>query len=108
MKLYPESARAQLEFDKIKWLLHEKCQSEYAKSRANDLAIHTTKDSIEMQLKQSHEYKQLLQNAVYFPNDYVLNLSKELRLVQVEGAVLTGEQLVSFRKLVISIERIFR
>jgi DNA mismatch repair protein MutS2 len=108
MKLYPESAAVQLEFDKIKNLLHEKCRFEYAKSKAEDLRIHTRKEFIDRDLKQSHEFRQLLQNAIYFPNDYVLNLSKELRLLNIEGAVLAGEQLVSLRKLALSIESIFR
>jgi DNA mismatch repair protein MutS2 len=108
MKLYPESAAVQLEFDKIKSLLHERCRSEYAKSRAEALRIHTKKEFIDTELKQSHEYKQLIQNAIYFPNDYILNLSKELRLLSIEGAMLVGEQLVSLRKLAISMERIFR
>ena len=108
MKLYPESAAVQLEFDKIKNLLHDKCRSEYAKSKAADLRIHTRKDFIDRELKQSHEFKQLLQNGIYFPNDYILNLSRELKLLSIEGAVLNGEQLVAFRKLALSIESIFR
>jgi DNA mismatch repair protein MutS2 len=108
MKLYPESAVAQLEFDKIKDLLHHKCRSDYAKSKAADLRIHTKKDFIDRELKQSHEHKQLLQNGLYFPNDYVLNLSRELRLLNIQDAVLTGEQLLNLRKLAISIESIFR
>ncbi|HZI00317.1 MAG TPA: DNA mismatch repair protein MutS, partial [Flavisolibacter sp.] len=108
MKLYPESAAVQLEFDKIKALLHEKCRSEYAKEKALQLRIHTRKEFIETELKQTHEYRQLIQNAIYFPNDYVLNLAKELRLLQIEGAMLVGEQLVNFRKLASSMEKIFR
>lgn len=108
MKIYPESASVQLEFDKIKTLLHEKCRFEYARAKASDLRIHTRRDFIEIDLKQSHEFKQLLQNGIYFPNDYILNLSKELRLLQIEGALLSGEQLVAVRKLAISIESIFR
>jgi DNA mismatch repair protein MutS2 len=108
MKLYPESATVQLEFDKIKNLLNEKCRSEYAKEKASNLRIHTRKDYIDRELRQSFEYKQLIQNAIYFPNDYVLNLNKELRLLQIEGALLTGEQLISFRKLATSIEKLFR
>lgn len=108
MKVYPESAIVQLEFDKIKNLLHEKCRTEYAKSKAIDLRIHTKKEFIETELKQSHEYKQLVQNAIYFPNDYVLNLGKELRLLSIEGALLSGEQLVDIRKLAESMEKIFR
>lgn len=108
MKIYPESATVQLEFDKIKALLHEKCQSEYARIKAGDLRIHTRKDFIERELKQSHEFKQLVQNGIHFPNDYILNLSKELRLLQIEGAVLSGDQLIGIRKLAISMENIFR
>ena len=56
MKLYPDSAAVQLEFDKIKLLLTEKCRTEYAKSKASELRIHTRKEFIERELKQSHEY----------------------------------------------------
>jgi DNA mismatch repair protein MutS2 len=108
MKLYPESASVQLEFDKIKSLLHEKCRFEYSKSKADDLRIHTRKEFIDRELRQSHEFRQLLQNGIYFPNDYILNLSKEIRLLQIEGAVLAGEQLVALRKLAQTMESIFR
>src|SRR6478736_4608125 len=99
MKLYPESAGLQLEFDKIKTLLTEKCRTEFAKDKASSLRIHTKKEFIELQLKQSHEFKQLLQNAIHFPNDYILNLSRELRLLAIQGALLSGEELVLLRKL---------
>lgn len=108
MKLYPESASVQLEFDKIKSLLTEKCRTEYAKTKASELRIHTRKEYIDVELKQSHEYKQLLQNAIHFPNDYILNLSRELKLLGIQGSMLVGEELVSIRKLVVSMESIFR
>lgn len=108
MKLYPESATVQLEFDKIKSLLHEKCQSEYARTKASELRIHTKKEFIERELKQSYEYKQIIDNGVYFPNDYVLNLSRDLKLLSIPGAVMSGEQLVSIGKLATGIEKIFR
>ncbi|HEU4903801.1 MAG TPA: DNA mismatch repair protein MutS [Flavisolibacter sp.] len=108
MKVYPESALVQLEFDKIKDLVHQKCRTEYAKTKALELRIHTKKEFIERELKQTHEFKQLVQNAIYFPNDYVLNLHKELQLLNIEGALLNGEQLVDIRKLAESMEKIFR
>lgn len=108
MKLYPESASVQLEFDKIKSLLTEKCRTEYAKTKASELRIHTRKEYIDIELKQSHEYKQLLQNAIHFPNDYVLNLSREIKLLSIQGSMLVGEELVSIRKLALSMESIFR
>jgi DNA mismatch repair protein MutS2 len=66
MKLYPESASVQLEFDKIKKLLWDKCRSDYAKEKAGNLRIHTKKEFIEVELKQAHEYKQLLENSYLF------------------------------------------
>jgi DNA mismatch repair protein MutS2 len=108
MKIYPESATVQLEFDKIKSLLTEKCRTEYAKTKASDLRVHTRLEFIGRELKQSHEFRQLLQNSLYFPNDHVLNLARELKLLSIEGALLSGEQLVSIRKLAMSIESIFR
>ncbi|WP_132054617.1 endonuclease MutS2 [Pseudocnuella soli] len=108
MKLFPESAAVQLEFDKVKELLHAKCRSEYARNKSKELRIHTRKDFIERELKQTHQFRQLLQNGIYFPNDYILNLSKDLKLLGIPGAVLTGEQLVGLRKLVLSLEAIFR
>ncbi|MBC7947211.1 MAG: DNA mismatch repair protein MutS [Chitinophagaceae bacterium] len=108
MKLYPESAHLQLEFDKITALLADHCQTEHATEKARSLRIHTRKEFIDTELKQSHEYSQLIRNAIYFPNDYILNLSKELKLLAIPGAVLAGEQFLQLRKLAESIERIFR
>lgn len=108
MKLFPESALVQLEFDKIKELLVEHCKSEFAKRKAADLRIHTKKDFIQTELQQTHEYKFIQLTNQYFPNDYVLNLSKDLRLLAIPGAVLIGEQFVQIRKLAISIQSVFR
>lgn len=108
MKLYPESAAIQLEFNKIKELLSAYCQSNYALEKAGSLRIHTHKKFVETELQQSHEFKQLIQNSIYFPNDYVINLIKELKLLSIAGAVLQGEDLIQIRKLAESIEKIFR
>ena len=108
MKLFPESAGLQLEFDKIKTLLGVYCQTEYAKEKAADLRVHTRIEFVETELKQSHEYKQIISNSIYFPNDYILNLSKELKLLGIEGAVLTGEQFILLRKLAESMGKISR
>lgn len=108
MKFFPESALVQLEFDKVKALLAEHCRTAYAKEKAEDLRIHTRKEFIDLELQQSHEFKLLVQHGQYFPNDYILNLSKELRLLGIPGATLSGEQFVLIRKLAESLQSIFR
>lgn len=108
MKFFPENAATQLEFGKIKELLGNYCQSAYAKNKAENLRIHTRMGFAATELQQSHEYHQLLLNSIYFPNDHALNLSRELKLLSVPGAVLNEEELVLIRKLTESIEKIFR
>ena len=107
MKVYPESAAIQLEFDKIKSLLTAHCNSEYGKQKAEQLRIHTKKEYIELELQQSHEYKLLLQNAQYFPNDFTLNISREIKLLGIEGSTLSGEEFLHIRRLAENVERIF-
>jgi DNA mismatch repair protein MutS2 len=108
VKLYPESAYLQLEFSKVKDLLANYCQTDHATEKARQLRIHTRREFIEVELKQTHEYKQLVSNSINFPNDYILNLSKELKLLSVPGALLSGDQFLQLKKLAESIERIFR
>lgn len=108
MRLYPESALSQLEFDKIKSLLKEQCRTEYGKDIAAELRIHTRLDYIELALRQTYEFKALLQEGQYFPNDFVLNISKELTLLGIPGATLVGEQFIHVRKLAENIGNIFR
>ena len=89
-------------------MLLEHCETEYAKEKAKELPIHTSRELIEAELKQSYEYKQLLQSDIYFPNDHLLNLSRELKLLGIPGAVLSGEQFIQLRQLAESMEKIFR
>jgi DNA mismatch repair protein MutS2 len=108
MKLFPESAATQLEFDKIKSLLAEHCKSEYGKHKAENLRIHTRKDFIDIELKQSYEYKLIAASGQYFPNEYVLNLQKDIKLLSIPGAVLSGDQFMLLRKLAVSVQSVFR
>src|SRR5579872_2985716 len=108
MKIFPESALVQLEFDKVRALLAEQCNTEYARAKAEDLRIHTRKEFIELELQQTHEFKLLTQNGQYFPNDHTLNLARELKLLGIPGASLSGEQFLQIRRLAESIQSIFR
>ena len=108
MKMFPESAPVQLEFDKIMELLHAHCATEWAKSKALELRIHTHREYIERELRQTYEYKLLLDQGQYFPNDQVLNLNRELKLLSIPGAVLSEEQIVLIRKLAETLQGIFR
>ncbi len=108
MRLYPETAASQLEFDKVKVLLREHAKTEYAKQKAEQLRIHTRKDYIELELQQSNEFKLILQLGQYFPNDFTQNIGRDIKLLSIPGALLTGEQWMPIRKLAENISSIFR
>ncbi|WP_343667914.1 DNA mismatch repair protein MutS [Chitinophaga sp.] len=108
MKYFPDSALVQLEFDKVQALLEEHCKTELGKEMAQELRLHTHIDYVKTALQQAHEYKQLTLLQEHFPNDYVLNLKNELRLLGIQGAVLSGEQVMQLRKLAESMGSIVR
>ena len=108
MRLYPESAYIQLEFDKVRTLLVELTRTLYGKQKAEGLRIHTKKQFIELELRQSYQYLQLLSSGQTFQHDQVFNLSKELKLLSIPGAVLNGEVFIQFRNLAENIRSIFR
>lgn len=108
MRLYPESAYIQLEFDKVRALLVELTRTSYGKQKAESLRIHTKKQFIDQELRQSYQYLQLLASGQTFQHDQVFNLSKELKLLSIPGAVLTGEIFILFRNLAENIKGIFR
>ncbi len=108
MKLFPESTLVQLEFDKIKALLENHCRTAFAKEKADQLRIHTHRAYIELELRQSNEFLLLTRHGLYFPQDYTLNLEKELRLLAIPGAVLEAARFADIRKLADSLQQIFR
>jgi len=108
MKLFPTSATQQLEFDKVKTLLSGHCRTEYARYKSENLRIHTRREFIEPELHQAYEYKLFFQNHLHFPDDSVINLTKELKLLNIDGSVLAGNQFLLIKKLTVSIQQIFR
>lgn len=108
MKLYPESAELQFEFDKIKSLLTSYCETEYAKNKSENLRIHTKKEFITLQLQQSYEFKLLLEQKQSFPNNFSLNLSRQLKLLSIAGSVLLPADFMNIRNLAVNTEKIFR
>lgn len=108
MKLYPQAAEQQIEFDKVKALLAGHCRTEFAIYRAQHLRIHTRKDFIERDLSQTHEYKLVTEQSLVFPNDVILNISKDLQLLGISGSTLVGDQWLQLRRLCVAMENIFR
>ena len=108
MKFYPESALVQLEFTKVKELLALKSKTIFAKNKITDLRIHNSIPYINTALLQTNEYKTLLLTGQHFPNDYTNSLDKELKLLSIAGAMLSGDNFIEIKKLTANTENIFR
>ena len=108
MKFYPESALSQLEFDKVKGLLQAHARTVHAKEKAGQLRIHTKKEFIQLELQQSYEFKLILSLGQYFPNDFTLNIGRDVKLLSIPGSMLTGEQWLPVRRLADNTKNIFR
>lgn len=108
MLLYPQSTPTQLEFTKVKSLLLNYCNTEYAKQKIDELRIHTHKKYIEAALNQTHEFKLVTQQSQYFPLDFVLNISRQVKLLSIDGATLSGEQFLQIKSLCENINNIYR
>lgn len=106
LQLYPANAGDSLEFSKVKQLLLEKCRTDAAKERVRELKFNSRLDFIEKALLQTSEYRSILSGTDYFPNDFTRNVQKELQLLALSGATLSGEQLMGLCNLALSIKSI--
>ncbi len=108
MLLYPQSTPTQLEFTKVKTLLHSHCNTEFAKEKAEELRVHNHKKYIETELNQTNEFKLIQQQSQYFPLDFTLNISRHIKLLSIAGATLSGEQFLQIKSLSENINNIYR
>ena len=108
MKLFPASADHLIEFDKIRERVYAYCNTEYAKQKAINLRVHTRLEFIEPELRQTHEYKLLIESQLNFPSEYVFNLDKEIKLLSIDGSVLSGAQFLLIKSLTESIQKLTR
>jgi DNA mismatch repair protein MutS2 len=102
MQLYPAHAAEALEFNKICDLLIQKCRTDAARERVEQIRFHTRIDHMQRELMQANEFKTILTTGDHFPNDFTRNIQKELKLLSVPGGVLTGEQFLAFQQLALN------
>ncbi len=106
MLLYPANAIESLEFNKVADLLLLKCRTDAARERVQNIRFHMRLEYIQKELLQVYEFKNILGTGDHFPNDFTRNISKELRLLQIAGGVLSGEQLLFCHQLALNMKDI--
>lgn len=99
MQLYPAHAAEALEFTKVARLLKQKCRTDSARQRVDEMRFHTRIEYVDKALQQTSEFRNVLRGSDYFPNDFTHNIEKELKLLSVQNAALGGEQLLLIQQL---------
>ena len=102
IQLYPATAAESLEFNKVCELLQHKCRTDASRERVDTIRFHTHLDHMRKELLQTDEFKTILQAGDHFPNDFTRNIQKELKLLQIAGGVLSGEQLLAINQLALN------
>jgi DNA mismatch repair protein MutS2 len=108
IKLYPDNALEQLEFDKIKDWLKSYCRTVLAQRKVEKLQPDIDLESIEKNLIQTSEYANLLRAGTVIPNDFTINVTQELKLLGIEQSVLGNDQIINLKRLAYNAEGIFR
>lgn len=94
-----------LEFDKILELLKSACMGEVARVYFDNLPIENEGFLIERKLREVHEFKLALENKDRIPMEHYEDIHKDLRMLEVEDAVLPLEAILRiYLQLVITRE----
>ena len=108
MKVYPENLFEKLEFDKIRELTQNHCKSELGKELARALMPSIDVKQIKLKLKQTAEFKDLLMFDSAFPSQNFHNLNEELKLLEIQNAVLQEHQFLKIKQFLETTLAVFK
>lgn len=90
--LYPDSIVEKLGFTEIKEQLKQACLSNYGKEFVDRIQFISNPDLLERFLRQTAEFKQLIEHDAPFPAHHFFDLREYLKKLSIEGAWLTEEE----------------
>lgn len=108
MELLPNDILEKLEFDKVLYILEKKCMGEPGKQAVRKLKPRTELYILDRLLKEVKEYKLSLDESKAIPMGNYVDISKELRMLEIEGAILPIEEILSVKNQLWVIRDIFR
>ncbi len=87
-----------LQFDVVKQLIKNKCYSPHAKLVCDELSPHAFINEVLEQLQQTNEIKNVLASNGFFPSIEHDDITKELTLLGLDGALLLESELLQLLK----------
>lgn len=107
MQLLPKDAYEKLEFDKILLLLEEKCSGDLGRSIVRDLEPSVKVTEINRWLNEVMEFKQGSDDRNMVTISAYDNVNEELRMLRIEGYVLSESGLAKLNILLLQVKGIF-
>ena len=101
--IYPDTLEQKLGFDQIRLRLKSYCLSGSGAARVDDITFHTTAESIKTQLKQTLEFRLILEKNETFPASHFYDADEWLQKIALEGSYIDADQ---FLKLALALETI--
>lgn len=108
MRLEPNNLLEKLEYDKIIALLDRECLGELGREAIHHLPFLTDVEAIERKLKEVNEYKLSLSKNDHFPLSQYEDLAEDLKMLDIEGYVLSQDGFVRINAVLVIFGGIFR
>lgn len=108
MQLLPKDLYEKLEFDKVLALLEKECLGERGRELARQVQPSNRKSQIEVGLSEVDEFRRGIEYNDYFPIKAYEDIDEELRMLEVEGYVLSEESLRHLNTILLYTRDIFR
>lgn len=95
--LYPNTLEQKLGFDKIRELLKQVCVSSLGQDYVDKIRFTDNHQLIDKLLRQTAEFKQIVQYEPDFPSSNFLDVREQLKKARIEGLALTEEEFFSLK-----------
>ena len=108
MEFSPADLFEKLEFDKILHITESLCLGEPAVNYFRNLTLSNQPFVLERQLQEVFEYKKTYNENHNFPASAYFDISEDLKMLAIEGFVLTSESLISIAQILQGTEKFYK
>ena len=106
--IYPENFESKIKFDKIRQLVKSYCLSDMGRELVDKMNFSSDSSYISEQLKETHEFMNILQVEDSFPGDHFRDARPFLQKIRVEGLFLEIAGMVALKLSLESLSAIVR
>ncbi|MCI5706882.1 MAG: Smr/MutS family protein [Odoribacter sp.] len=106
--IYPENFESKIKFDKIRQLVKSYCLSDMGRELVDKMNFSSDSSYISEQLKETHEFMNILQVEDSFPGDHFKDARPFLQKIRVEGLFLEIAEMVALKLSLESLSAIVR